>query len=86
MSQYYKLIGADPFEVLPLTFHIEHGLKDPEFERFRSYFQSIEKERKSKTAQLEKLKSEYIAKKLKKEGSSHKSYCFSDEDDEEEAL
>ena len=31
MTQYYKQLGEDPFSVLPLTFHIEHGLSDPEF-------------------------------------------------------
>jgi hypothetical protein len=38
MTQYYKLLGRDPFEVLPLTFHIENGLNDHEFEIFRQYF------------------------------------------------
>ena len=38
MSQYYKLLGKDPFEVLPLTFHIENGVTDPEFEHFKAYY------------------------------------------------
>jgi tubulin--tyrosine ligase len=42
MTQYYKLLGEDPFNVLPLTFHIEHGLKDPEFDAFKRYFNQLE--------------------------------------------
>lgn len=38
MCQYYKLIGKEPFEILPLTFHIEHGLEDHEYEKFKQYF------------------------------------------------
>jgi hypothetical protein len=38
MTQYYKLLGEDPFSILPLTFHIENGLIDLEFEKFKAYF------------------------------------------------
>jgi hypothetical protein len=38
MTQYYKLLGEDPFSILPLTFHIENGLRDLEFEKFKAYF------------------------------------------------
>lgn len=41
MSQYYKALGRDPFEHLPLTFHIENGLSDREFVNFRKYFNGI---------------------------------------------
>jgi hypothetical protein len=29
MSNYYRSIGRDPFEVLPLTFHVGKGSYDP---------------------------------------------------------
>ena len=29
MRHYYKSIGRDPFEVLPLTFHVSRGTYDP---------------------------------------------------------
>ena len=29
MRYYYKSIGRDPFEVLPLTFHVSKGTYDP---------------------------------------------------------
>lgn len=79
MTQYYKLVGADPFDVLPLTFHIEHSLRDPEFQRFKSYYHAIEQEKKVKSAQLEKLKREYLAKKRQDKVSD-------DEDDDDELL
>jgi tubulin polyglutamylase TTLL1 len=34
MKRYYEAIGRDPFEVIPLTFHIKRGTDDPEFYRF----------------------------------------------------
>ena len=34
MRDYYKQLGKNPFDVLPLTFLVKHGLQDPEFKRF----------------------------------------------------
>ncbi|CDW72755.1 tubulin-tyrosine ligase family protein [Stylonychia lemnae] len=59
MSQYYKLTNRDPFEMLPLTFHIEHGLDDPEFDKFKQYFDQIEKERLNNKRILEEKKRQY---------------------------
>lgn len=39
MCQYYKKLGKDPFDHLPLTFHIESGFNDQEFTKFRNYFE-----------------------------------------------
>lgn len=52
MTQYYKLLGEDPFNVLPLTFHIEHGLKDAEFDNFKRYFNQLEQEKAIKNAEF----------------------------------
>jgi len=38
MKNYYDAIEQDPFDTLPVTFHIKNGLKDPEFERFKKYY------------------------------------------------
>lgn len=37
-------MGKDPFEHLPMTFHIESGLKDKEFVNFRKYFNSLKEQ------------------------------------------
>jgi hypothetical protein len=34
MRHYYEAIGEDPFNALPVTFHIKEGLDDPEFFKF----------------------------------------------------
>ena len=34
MRKYYKALDRDPFEVLPLTFHIKSGTGDPEYKNF----------------------------------------------------
>ena len=34
MRHYYEAIGEDPFNALPVTFHIKEGLEDAEFFRF----------------------------------------------------
>lgn len=31
MKLYYEALNLDPFDVLPLTFHIKNGLDDPEY-------------------------------------------------------
>jgi hypothetical protein len=41
---------------LPLTFHIEHGITDPEFLEFKSFYMQIEEEKKFRTRELEAKK------------------------------
>jgi hypothetical protein len=41
MRKYYKAFGRDPFEVLPITFHIRKGTKDYEFMKFQNMHQDI---------------------------------------------
>lgn len=39
VSNYYKALGLDPFEVaIPLTFHIKNS-RDSEFAKFEKYYQ-----------------------------------------------
>lgn len=35
LKLYYEAINKDPFDSLPMTFHIKTGLDDPEFLRFK---------------------------------------------------
>jgi len=40
MSNYYKALGFDPFEVaIPLTFHVKSS-SDPEYARFERLFKT----------------------------------------------
>lgn len=41
MRKYYSLLDRDPFEVIPLTFHIKNGTEDPEFEAFLIKYKEI---------------------------------------------
>lgn len=38
MKHYYELMGEDPFKALPVTFHIKKGPEDPEFQKFKEYY------------------------------------------------
>ena len=44
MRRYYRSIGRDTFDVLPLAFHIGKGSYDPEFFVFQKVFKEHEKE------------------------------------------
>jgi tubulin---tyrosine ligase len=38
MKNYCEAVGEDPFDALPVTFHVKSGLDDPEFKRFTQYY------------------------------------------------
>lgn len=42
LVNYYKALNKDPFEVIPLTFHVKTGESDPEFENFKEKFKEFE--------------------------------------------
>ena len=44
MSKYYKSIERDPFDVLPLTFHITKGTTDQVYFKFIAVFRKLEEE------------------------------------------
>jgi hypothetical protein len=48
MVRYYRAMGEDPWKALPVTFHIEHGEKDVEWQNFIDYFEAINAEIKVK--------------------------------------
>ena len=39
---YYKSLNKDPFEHIPLTFHIQTGPSDPNFQLFKQKFLEIQ--------------------------------------------
>ena len=43
MKQYYEAIGQDPFNALPLTFHVKNGVLDPSYKDFRQTFDEFQK-------------------------------------------
>jgi tubulin--tyrosine ligase len=42
MTNYYRSIGVNPFDVLPLTFHIRNGTYDEQFFRWQNLFKELE--------------------------------------------
>lgn len=45
MKFFYEAVGKDPFDALPVTFHIKSGLDDPEFHRFKQTFTDAQGEK-----------------------------------------
>lgn len=42
MKNYYEAMDQDVFDNLPVTFHVKDGLDDPEFHRFKHYYDKHE--------------------------------------------
>jgi hypothetical protein len=42
LKHYYEALGQDPWLSLPVTFHVKRGTSDPEFAKFKSYFDTCE--------------------------------------------
>ena len=38
MRNYYEAICKEPFDALPVTFHVKNGLEDAEFHKFKEYY------------------------------------------------
>jgi tubulin---tyrosine ligase len=54
MRNYYDALGQNVFDNLPVTFHIKNGENDPEFTRFKTYYDKAEEEVKLRKAQRAK--------------------------------
>ena len=63
MTQYYRALNQDPWDTLPLTFHVKYGARDPEFQRFDEEFkrgQNLAKElEKKKNVELRYLRQNF---------------------------
>ena len=51
MSNYYQSIKEDPFDYLPVTFHVKTGVDDPEFQRFKAYQAELIEKRAAEEAE-----------------------------------
>ncbi len=56
MRRYYEALGRDPFQVIPLTFHVKKGTEDPEFYKFLEYYKKIESEIESRESSTPSVK------------------------------
>ncbi len=45
LKQFYQLRKKNPFEVIPLTFHIKEGVQDSEYAKFTKEFKKIQNEK-----------------------------------------
>jgi len=43
MKVYYEAVGQNPFDVMPLTFHVKDGLGDKEFGKFMECYRNPDK-------------------------------------------
>ena len=48
MKAYYECMGEDPFNFIPLTYHVQEGSTDAQFELFSKMYQDIEQEASKK--------------------------------------
>ena len=55
MTNYYESLGQNVFDSLPVTFHIKNGLEDPEFKRFKAFYDQEEENIKTRKAKRKKL-------------------------------
>lgn len=61
MRNYYEGLNENVFDSLPVTFHIKNGLSDPEWARFKAYYDKAEEEIKIKKALKLKKRQEKLA-------------------------
>ena len=48
MKKYYELHDKNPFEFIPLTFHISKGVDDPEYAKFLQLYFALDEKKKKK--------------------------------------
>lgn len=58
MKTYFECLGEDPFNFIPLTYHIQEGSSDPQFDLFKNKFDEISKDETRK----KKLQNVWIVK------------------------
>ena len=48
MKKYYELNDKNPFEFIPITFHISKGIDDPEYAKFLQLYFTLDEKKKKK--------------------------------------
>ena len=43
LKQYYDLLKKNVFDIIPLTFHIKNGEKDPQYDNFVKEYKRLKK-------------------------------------------
>ena len=61
MKNYYDGLNENVFDSLPVTFHVKNGLQDPEFTRFKAYYDKADEEIKARKALKLKKRQEKLA-------------------------
>lgn len=64
MKAYYEVLKENPFDYIPLTFHIQHGIEDKEFLKFQEYYN----QRNEEVKEYDKIRQEskYDKRKFRK--------------------
>lgn len=42
MKHYYEALGEDPFQHMPVTYHVKEGSEDPEFIKFTEFYEKTQ--------------------------------------------
>jgi hypothetical protein len=65
MVNYYEATDKPVWDNLPVTFHVKDGMDDPEFQRFKNYYDRAEEEVKNAKAQRRQKIKDAAEQKLK---------------------
>jgi hypothetical protein len=67
---YYEARGEDVFDNLPVTFHIKNGTDDPEWHRFKAFYEQAEAELKARKAERLRKRQEKLNATLEEDALS----------------
>eukprot|EP01022_Parablepharisma_sp_SALTPOND_P024489 TRINITY_DN542_c0_g1_i1.p1 TRINITY_DN542_c0_g1~~TRINITY_DN542_c0_g1_i1.p1 ORF type:complete len:1002 (+),score=71.85 TRINITY_DN542_c0_g1_i1:11821-14826(+) len=81
MVNYYRTMKQNPFDTLPLTFHIQNGVADPEFDKFAEHFHLLETEVKNNKEKGKGTKNVWIVKPGEYSNRGHGIQVLSDFED-----
>ena len=85
MAAYYRAINKNPYDALPLTFHVSQGINDVEYGRFLEAYNLIAQDIRAREIEKEQIlmKRREEQKKAKKDEGGASESEYEDEEDEE---